>query len=487
MTFVVVLLYPTANKLLLSVRSQSYSSRDSLHIYPYSLPTTLAREDVSAMPAAEAVSILMYHGVIADGDIKTNTDRKTFISHMELLKQKGYETISIKEYDLFREGKFTLPKKPIIITFDDGRKDSFYTVDEILEKLGFKATIFVATIKANEKEPFYLTWDELAAMKATGRWEIEAHGRRSHDKILIDEKGTLGRYYTSRMYISEKGLESVEEYKKRVEEDYSNGIADIKEHLGIDARYFAVPFSNYGILENVNYENAYSFNQELTRRFFKLAFLEIEIFESFYNYQDSNPHELKRFEINNISADDLFKSLERFSPKTPDLAFSYAEGTELFLKNAQLLYGKLETEKGITLVSSTTTPSVRMLFGDKRWKNYSVKTRIVREKGHSASLLVYYTDEDNFMRLDWGEKQLSLIERADGKERELVSYYPWEKRGEVEIFLRVRNGMVSAYFSGIVLTHGLPTKLSRGAAGFGVWDPHAAQSTMRKLKIVSLD
>ena len=103
-------------------------------------------------------------------------------------------------------------------------------MDGILEKLGFKATIFIATVKANEKEPFYLTWDELVKIKATGRWEIEAHGRRAHDKIQIAEKDILGRYYTSRIYTLEKELESVEEYKKRVEEDYVNGIPDIKEH-----------------------------------------------------------------------------------------------------------------------------------------------------------------------------------------------------------------------------------------------------------------
>jgi len=94
--------------------------------------------------------------------------------------------------------------------------------------------------------------------------------------------------------------------------------------------------------------------------------------------------------------------------------------------------------------------------------------------------------------LNWGEKLLSLTERLDGKERELASYYPWEKEGEAEIFMSVYNGVVSAYFGGvllnggIVLTGGLPVKLSRGAAGFSVWDPEGAQSIIQRLRVESL-
>lgn len=486
-TLVVILLYPIGDKALLAIRGQSYSSRSSLRIYPYSLPKTLTVENTSTLLPVQAVPIFMYHGVGTGDIIETNTSRETFIRQMEMLKQKGYQTISVKEYDLFREGKFTLPPKPIIITFDDGRKDSFYTVDEILRKLGFKATLFVATIKANENDSFYLNWDELAKVQATGRWEIEAHGRRSHDKILIDKNGTIGRYYTSRIYTPEKGLESIEDYKKRVEEDYIDGIVDIKEHLGIDVRYFAVPLSNYGVLENFNYPDALRFNQELTGRFFKLAFLEIEAFESFYNYRDSNPHSLIRLEVKNISADNLFQLLERYSPKSLNLVFSKIVGLELFTKNTQLLYGRLETSKGITLLSGTSMLSARMLFGDRGWKNYSVKTKLVREKGRSVSLLIYYTDEHNFISLDWGQKLVRLTEHVNGKEQELVSYFPWEKNDEVEISVRIYNGVISAKFEDLVLTNGLPIQLTRGAVGLGVWDPESAQSTINEMEIESLE
>lgn len=315
MTLTVILLYPTGVGMMNAMRSYSY-------VYGYSLPRDLVVEDVSTVSSAHAVPILMYHGVVDNGLLGANTMRANFIAQMEMLKRKGYTTISIREYDLFREGKFTLPAKPVIITFDDGRKDSFYTVDRILEKLGFKAAIFVATVKANEQDPFYLGWDTLAHMWSTGRWEIEAHGRNSHDDILINEEGVYGTYLTSRMYASLAGLESVEEYKKRIEKDYINGIMDIKTHLGIDARYFAVPLNDYGDHETSNYGGSYAFNEELTRRFFRLAFVQAQqldgvALESFYNDSNSDPYTLKRLEVGNMNSENLAKELERFEPRVP--------------------------------------------------------------------------------------------------------------------------------------------------------------------------
>ncbi|MEK7176276.1 MAG: hypothetical protein AAB704_00430, partial [Patescibacteria group bacterium] len=179
---------------------------------------------------------------------------------------------------------------------------------------------FVATTKANIQEMFYLSWDELAKIKATGRWEIEAHGRRSHDDIQIDETGTLDTYLTSRFYIPGQGLESITGYKKRVAEDYINGIMDLKEHLDIDARYFAIPLNDYGDHEISNYEHAYEFNQALTRQVFKLAFIQAQqrdglALESFYNDRHSNPYKLKRLEVKNMSPENLLKALDHFSQK----------------------------------------------------------------------------------------------------------------------------------------------------------------------------
>jgi len=481
---IVAVLYPTANHFVIKLRNHNY-------LYSYDSPKNLKIEDLSSLKPAQEVPILMYHGVRVKGNLGENTEREIFIKQMEMLKQKGYETISINDFDLFRQGKFILPKKPIIITFDDGRKDSFYTVDEILKKLGFKAVLFVATGKP-EVDPFFLDWKELQKVKDTGRWEIEAHGRHSHENIPIDNNGATGKYLTSRMYIKDKGLETVDQYKNRVEQDYIDSINDLREHLGIESHYFAVPLNDYGDFSVTNYSDSYNFNQKITDKYFKLAFVQAEqndtgVIESFYNFKDSKFDNILRLEVKNMSAEKLIYWLDRFSFKKIDLHFERGGDVNSLLSNGELLYGDIKKDNNIfTLLSNTKYPSSRMLFGSTGWMNYKVEATIERLSGKSASLIVYYTNENNYIELDWSEKSISLNEYKAGVKRKLGEYYPYTKKGEVKIIISVYNGNVNALFDGIVLSKNISTVLSRGAAGFSVWDPNGASSSIKEIKITSI-
>jgi peptidoglycan/xylan/chitin deacetylase (PgdA/CDA1 family) len=309
----IVLFYPATKKLL-----SSYS----IEYFTYN-PKNLVDSEVDTynMPPAQGVPVLIYHGVTKKFDSE-NTTQARFIEQMEALKRNGYETISIKEYDLFREGKYTLPAKPIIITFDDGRKDSYYTTDDIFKKLGFKATIFAATGPTIDENPFYLTFDEYKTLKASGRWEIEAHGRYSHKIIPINKKGVTddgseGRYLLWRQYLHDKDrLETPEEFRQRVEADYSNNINDLKRRVAVIPRYYAIPLNDYGQQRVTNYPDASSINDEIISKHFRLAFIigndphHVQVIQMpIYNTKDSNPYRIVRIEVKNMRAQDLIELL----------------------------------------------------------------------------------------------------------------------------------------------------------------------------------
>ena len=475
--------------LYLPAKSLLLKSWTNIYLHGYNLPSDLTVRDIKNLDPAQAVPILMYHGVVSGGKLKSdsesNTERKVFIKQMETLKREGFETISISEYDLFRQGKFTLPAKPIILTFDDGRRDSYYTTDKILEKLGFKATIFVASIKSNQKDPFYLDWEELKLMQSTGRWEIEAHGQRSHEEIPIDADGTLGKFLTYRKYIPGVGLESIADFEKRVETDYVNHLYDLKSNLNIEATYFAIPLNDYGDAGESNYEGGRAFNELLTKRYFRLAFNQVyapngEPTESFYNYADSNPYEIKRLEVENISGEKLLRHLNHYAPSTPDFGFPEVSGNK---KDINLLYGKyFINESDLALESDELVNSARILFGDTGWRNYSVVANIERERGRSASIIVYYTDENNHVSMNWSGEAIRLIERLGGKERELA-YYNIGDYGSGNMKVSVRGEVLSAYFNALTITSGVKINLKRGAVGFGVWDPSGAKSILKDIQI----
>ena len=69
-----------------------------------------------------------------------------FASHMAALADAGFHAISIDQYARFAAGyTAALPDRPILITFDDGRLDSYRGADAALGRYGMRATMFVIT------------------------------------------------------------------------------------------------------------------------------------------------------------------------------------------------------------------------------------------------------------------------------------------------------------------------------------------------------
>ena len=478
----VALLYFPASRLLEIFRTHEYQ-------YSYFPAKEVLNASVAQGEPAIAVPILMYHGVLVQGELGTNTTREEFISQMEMLKREGYQTISVAEFDQYQQGTFILPPKPIILTFDDGRKDSFYTVDEVFKKLGFKATIFIASIKPNTNDAFYLSWNELKAVKQTNRWEIEAHGRHSHDKVQIDEKGSIGRYLSSRIYDPVNELEDVESFKKRVEEDYKDSVDDLYTNLGITARYYAVPLNDYGE-EDSNYPEGMAHNKELTKKYFRAAYIESlsdghTAKETFYNYADSNPYSLKRLEVKGMTTEELKYALEKFAPSKAEATFPVIDESSHDFNRKEVVYGKLDAfpEK---LIVSPVSPSTaaRILLGDKGWKDYKLEVEINRGIAREAWLVLNYLDEDNLILIGWDSANINIIEIINGTEKVVYnSDFLSKDNDSVRVSATIKDSYLSVFFDGVQLLKRYHTSIPRGAPGFGVWDPKGNSVTLTSLQI----
>ncbi len=479
--------YPFAKEILrnYSVPYYSYSKKN------ITSPKPAAREPAVAVP------ILMYHGVVPDADPE-NTQQALFVEQMELLKKNGYETITISQYDQFRQKQFTLPPKPIIITFDDGRKDSFYPTDDVFKKLGFKATIFLATIKPDEKDKFYLSWEDLKKMRNSGRWEIEAHGRRSHEKVIANKQGNTGRYLTSRMYNQETGqLESLEDFKNRVEEDYKNGIEDIKKNLGLDPKYYAIPLNDYGQNAGEAQPEAVTLNRELTQKYFRMAFIEEFVYtdklsneyyhlqNNIYNYADDDPYTLRRVEVRNMPAQKLLDFLEAESPRTRAITIN-TEHPDDFKKNTILRYGDgLFDKDGFHLKSNAKTASAKAFFGNKRWKDYTIEATMQRIKGRNITLLGHMPDNSNDVGFGMTDNGLFLRETNNGSETELSpSIIINPVAGRAYNFKMVfKSNTVICYLDGIQVFPQTTIHQTAGFAGFKVWDDKEAEGLLKSIKI----
>ena len=94
-----------------------------------------------------SIPVLMYHRVVPA--VPTNSRHgiwvtaHSFEQNLVSLKQRGYSSITFEQYRLFLTGEFTLPVKPIILTFDDGYEDNYMYAFPLLKKFGFSAVIFL--------------------------------------------------------------------------------------------------------------------------------------------------------------------------------------------------------------------------------------------------------------------------------------------------------------------------------------------------------
>jgi peptidoglycan/xylan/chitin deacetylase (PgdA/CDA1 family) len=118
--------------------------------------------------------ILMYHRIGAlRQSLPAITRRLTvtpaaFRSQMVWLKQNGFHAVSQLRVFLALEDGAPLPRKPVMITFDDGYRDVLWNASPVLERLRMPATEYVITGRTSGPDPSFLTWGELRVLEQRG-------------------------------------------------------------------------------------------------------------------------------------------------------------------------------------------------------------------------------------------------------------------------------------------------------------------------------
>jgi len=135
----------------------------------------------SATRQEAKVLILIYHQIREltpnDGPLSRQfiVSPAVFENQLQSLAAAGFQTISFADLADFFNGDYSLPVKPVIITFDDGTASQFENAFPLLQKYGLTATFFVFT-NALSRNDRYLTWEQLKQMADAGM-EIGSHGK----------------------------------------------------------------------------------------------------------------------------------------------------------------------------------------------------------------------------------------------------------------------------------------------------------------------
>jgi peptidoglycan/xylan/chitin deacetylase (PgdA/CDA1 family) len=201
-------------------------------------------------PVRSVVPVLLYHGVAPvkgfaqRADAAQGIDPTQFARQMLLLKHAGYRTITLEQFARFIAGKpVRLPPRPLVLTFDGGRADSWTAGDAILHAIGFNATLFVDVGRVAAGDPEYLTWAELERLQRSGRWQIQLQSGTGNAQIHYGPRpGDIGPFYAYR-----GSEEVINAWRERVFGDIFLAERQLTARVdGYDPLAFAPPFGNYG-------------------------------------------------------------------------------------------------------------------------------------------------------------------------------------------------------------------------------------------------
>jgi peptidoglycan/xylan/chitin deacetylase (PgdA/CDA1 family) len=167
--------------------------------YPVKSAVTLVRSAAwrvrtHGRPDVSGLRILLYHRVSDDGDPLAVAPCR-FQQQMGFLASEGYRVVDLIEaLELLGAGA-AVPPRTIALTFDDGFADVKDEALPVLERHGFRATVFVTTGVTDgraafpwyERQPAVLGWADVVELDRQGTLHFEAHTVSHPSLLAVDE------------------------------------------------------------------------------------------------------------------------------------------------------------------------------------------------------------------------------------------------------------------------------------------------------------
>ena len=187
------------------------------------------------IPEEDALPILMYHHLVADGE--ECNDMTVTVGRMEKdlkwLQDNGYHTVLPREL----AAGDPLPEKPVLLTFDDGYRSNYELLFPLLEKYQMKAVISIITYMQDVSASNFISWDMCREMTESGLVEIGSHSHYLHNLGELN-----GNFVPDGINGIQRDPEETDEaFQVRVLDDIQKSYDLITQEVG-EVTFFAYPF-----------------------------------------------------------------------------------------------------------------------------------------------------------------------------------------------------------------------------------------------------
>ena len=185
----------------------------------------------------QPLSILMYHKVVPDGE--PCNDMRVTVSKLredfQYLRDLGCTPVLPRD---LLSGE-PLPRRPVMLTFDDGYADNYTLLFPLLQEFQYKALICpIVTCTDNPWASDFCRWDAYREMDASGLVEIGSHTYALHN---LENGGAVYDDGTPNGIQRLEG-ETDAAFRVRVLEDLQKSYDRLTEELGHAPLCFAYPY-----------------------------------------------------------------------------------------------------------------------------------------------------------------------------------------------------------------------------------------------------
>jgi peptidoglycan/xylan/chitin deacetylase (PgdA/CDA1 family) len=169
----------------------------------------------------QLVPVLVYHNLASQARGRLVIAAKSFEEQMRYLKTHDYRVVHLRQLYEFISLRRQLPRKAVVLTFDDGYRSFLDHAYPVLKQLGFTATLFVYTdyVGAGRNA---LRWEDLRRLQQEG-FDIQGHSKTHGD-------------------LRRKAGESDADYSARMKLELGDPQALFERHLGRRADILAYPY-----------------------------------------------------------------------------------------------------------------------------------------------------------------------------------------------------------------------------------------------------
>lgn len=215
---------------------------------------------VGALDGGErALRVLMYHKVNDLWPNPTTVPTGVFDEQMRLLRELGYEPVSLDHVrDYYLDG-VPLPPGAVLITFDDGYRDNLENALPILRRYGYPAVVFVPVGYLDDGCPLphedalrllgvrneTVLWEHLAELEAGGI-RVESHGIAHRPLSELEPDEAVREIALSKLRLEERLGREVEAFAfvKGSLADYRPEHASLVQQAGYKLAFTSVSGAN---------------------------------------------------------------------------------------------------------------------------------------------------------------------------------------------------------------------------------------------------